>query len=544
MSSVAEITARLVEEGVPLEEAAQLAAQYALRPRDAQAPESRVDGAPSSDLGPDARLTPRGSPEREIDGLTPPTYMQSLENETNRMADGGGVMQMRGDPGYEDQVRIETYQPGMTQDELDFAEARRHGISRFARMGATGEIHPQQEWGYNGSDGVEMWLRHRDDDRREAAERERNAAFGSARASQHSAPGPRDISGMAAAPRRFDTVEESQEYDLRKPIRNEAGDVVGVMPSQRDIDMYQRGYVPVYSDDGSVSYGIAAGDVRALQQNQGDGVLGGFNAGMRGGVGRLGPRPDLEEAGWELQSAPSPFGDEFGTVPVYRQSDELRESTDAQKQQRSLVRMAGRAGISYEDAMDYRLEQQGSEAEKTAATMEWLRARVQEASQDDKRQRGRRVQMNAMLAGPNAGRNLTNAFSLMNDNGEFGLTQNQQRALQHMLPGGQLAAEVESRQLQSAQDIATSALRGTLGNVLMASGLGGAGGGEAVAFSDQWRSSPQQQERLKQMAGTYSDDSVASRGDMVTLLESEGMSPAQAQTATDWAFDRSWQGWD
>ena len=68
------------------------------------------------------------------------------------------------------------------------------------------------------------------------------------------------------------------------------------------------------------------------------------------------------------------------------------------------------------------------------------------------------------------------------------------------------------------------------------------GGGEAVAFGDQWRSSPQQQDRLKQMADTYSDDSVASRGDMTTLLESEGMSPGQAQMATDWAFDNSWQG--
>jgi hypothetical protein len=476
MSSVAEITARLVEEGVPPEEAAQLAAQYALRQRPAQAPDSRVDGAPSLDLGTDPQLSPQRAPAREIDGLTPPTYLQSLENETNRMAGGGGVMQMRGDPGYEDQVRIETYQPGMSQDELDFAEARREGVSRFARMGATGEIHPQQEWGYNGSDGMAMWLRHRDEDQRDAAERERTGAFRNARASLSSAPGPRDISGIAAPPRSFATVEESQDYDLRKPIRNEAGDVVGVMPSQRDIDMHQRGYVPVYGDDGSVSYGIAAGDVRALQQNQGDGVLGGFNAGMRGGVGRLGPRPDLEEAGWELQSAPSPFGGEFGTVPVYRQSEELREGFDAQKQQRALVRLAGQAGISYEDAMEYMAGMAGDEAEKTAATMQWLRARGQEASQDDKRQRGRRVQMNAMLSGPNAGRNLTNAFDMLGSPGDFGLTQNQQRALQYMLPGGQLAAEVESRQLQSAQEIATSALRGTLGNALMAGGLGGAGG--------------------------------------------------------------------
>ena len=96
--------------------------------------------------------------------------------------------------------------------------------------------------------------------------------------------------------------------------------------------------------------------------------------------------------------------------------------------------------------------------------------------QDKLDARRRRVATNAMLAGPNPGRNMTNAFDMLGNPSEFGLTQNQQRALQYMLPGGQMAAEVESRQLQSAQEIATSALRGTLGNALMAGGLGGAGG--------------------------------------------------------------------
>ena len=509
-------------EPITLEEAASLAVRSQMQ----SSAESRTDGAP----------------EVEIAGLTPKSYSQSVRNETGRMAGGGPVMQMRGDPGYEDQVRIETYRPGMSQDELDFAEDRRHQRSRLTRMGAMGEIHPSQEWGYEGSDGMDNWLRHREADRKKAEEQERKAAFGSANASQYSAPGPRDLSGRAAEPRRFESVEESQAYDLRKPIHNEAGDVVGVMPSQRDIDMFQRGYVPVYNDDGSVSYGIAAGNVSALQQNQGDGVLSGFDATRRGGVGRLGPRPDLEEAGWELQSAPSPFGDEFGTVPVYRPSDEVRARSEANKQQRAMVRMAGKAGVSYDDVLEYMQQQDGDDAEKTAATMAWLRARAQEASQDDQRQRERRVKLNAMLAGPNAGSNLTNAFSLMDDGGEFGLNENQMRALAYMMPGAENRAQVEARNLEAAAQMAQRGFQASLLPALM-QGIPGVPPETPVSFDDSWRTSQSQQTALKQAAGTYPKDNNANRTAFARSLESQGMSAPVAAAAADWAFDNRGTAW-
>ena len=170
-------------------------------------------------------------------------------------------------------------------------------------------------------------------------------------------------------------------------------------------------------------------------------------------------------------------------------------------------------------------------------------ARRTQERRDDKDARRRRVATNAMLAGPDPGRNMTNAFDMMGNPSDFGLTPNQQRALQYMLPGGQLAAEVDANNMRTATEMATAGLRSTL-VPLVASGLqGGAGGGDVVPFSDAWRSSPQQQSRLKQMADTYGDDSVTSRGDMISLLEAEGMTATQAQLATDWAFDNTWQGY-
>jgi hypothetical protein len=479
MSSVAEITARLVEEGVPLEEAAQLAAQYALRPSATQAPESRVDGAPAADIGSDAPLTPQG-------------YTDDLGRATRQARDEGMTFQQPGTAAFETEGDLLQYRPGMSEEDYSAAKANRASELRMIRgsspdPGGYTAFHPQQS-GYLGTaEQQEEWKQFLEENP-EAQERYDPAAYEARMAEQRQAEDEQHAKGLQRkygpqgslmAEEYLASKREERPVDssvFRSPMENAKVD------ERQALERIARGFTQGIDDDLAL-LGFGPGDRPTMES-----IV---------NMARIKLRETSEQSGYR--------GAMGGWSGSQRQSSRLNPDGEEETMAKTFARRTG----DRQDKLDARR---------------------------------RRVATNAMLAGPNPGRNMTNAFDMLGNPSDFGLTQNQQRALQYMLPGGQLAAEVESRQLQSAQEIATSALRGTLGNALMAAGLGGAGGGEAVAFGDQWRSSPQQQDRLKQMADTYSDDSVASRGDMTTLLESEGMSPGQAQMATDWAFDNSWQG--
>ena len=480
MSSVAEITARLVEEGVPLEEAAQLAAQYALRPSATQAPESRVDGAPAADIGSDAPLTPQG-------------YTDDLGRATRQARDEGMTFQQPGTAAFETEGDLLQYRPGMSEEDYSAAKANRASELRMIRgsspdPGGYTAFHPQQS-GYLGTaEQQEEWKQFLEENP-EAQERYDPAAYEARMAEQRQAEDEQHAKGLQRkygpqgslmAEEYLASKREERPVDssvFRSPMENAKVD------ERQALERIARGFTQGIDDRDLALLGFGPEDRPAL-----DSIV---------NMARIKLREISEQSGYR--------GAMGGWSGSQRQSSRLNPDGEEETMAKTFARRTG----DRQDKLDARR---------------------------------RRVATNAMLAGPNPGRNMTNAFDMLGNPSDFGLTQNQQRALQYMLPGGQLAAEGESRQLRSAQDIATSALRGTLGNALMAAGLGGAGGGEAVAFGDQWRSSPQQQDRLKQMADTYSDDSVASRGDMTTLLESEGMSPGQAQMATDWAFDNSWQG--
>jgi hypothetical protein len=480
MSSVAEITARLVEEGVPLEEAAQLAAQYALRPSATQAPESRVDGAPAADIGSDAPLTPQG-------------YTDDLGRATRQARDEGMTFQQPGTAAFETEGDLLQYRPGMSEEDYSAAKANRASELRMIRgsspdPGGYTAFHPQQS-GYLGTaEQQEEWKQFLEENP-EAQERYDPAAYEARMAEQRRVEDEQHAEGLQRkygpqgslmAEEYLASKREERPVDssvFRSPMENAKVD------ERQALERIARGFTQGIDDRDLALLGFGPEDRPAL-----DSIV---------NMARIKLREISEQSGYR--------GAMGGWSGSQRQSSRLNPDGEEETMAKTFARRTG----DRQDKLDARR---------------------------------RRVATNAMLAGPNRGRNMTNAFDMLGNPSDFGLTQNQQRALQYMLPGGKLAAEVDANNMRTATDMATAGLRSTL-VPLLAAGLGGAGGGEAVAFGDQWRSSPQQQDRLKQMAGTYSDDSVASRGDMTTLLESEGMTPGQAQMATDWAFDNTWQGY-
>lgn len=413
MSSVAEITARLVEEGVPLEEAAQLAAQYALRPSATQAPESRVDGAPAADIGSDAPLTPQG-------------YTDDLGRATRQARDEGMTFQQPGTAAFETEGDLLQYRPGMSEEDYAAAKANRASELRMIRgsspdPGGYTAFHPQQS-GYLGTaEQQEEWKQFLEENP-EAQERYDPAAYEARMAEQRQAEDEQHAKGLQRkygpqgslmAEEYLASKREERPVDssvFRSPMENAKVD------ERQALERIARGFTQGIDDRDLALLGFGPGDRPTMES-----IV---------NMARIKLREISEQSGYR------------GAMGGWPGSQDPRRAS--------------------------RLNPDGEEE-----TMAKTFARRTGDRQDKLDARRRRVATNAMLAGPNPGRNMTNAFDMLGNPSDFGLTQNQQRALQYMLPGGQLAAEVESRQLQSAQEIATSALRGTLGNALMAGGLGG-----------------------------------------------------------------------
>jgi hypothetical protein len=144
-------------------------------------------------------------------------------------------------------------------------------------------------------------------------------------------PAPID-GGVAEAPEAFASQEEADEYNTRRRLSADEAAPVTVNPmdapqvgpdgmagSQRDIDMRKRGFVPVYGQDGSVTYKLeapSAGDTNAI-----------------GGAGRWGMRPDLElSTGQAPDGTPRPgryvgvpTDGPLGRQMVYRPTDEYKQ---------------------------------------------------------------------------------------------------------------------------------------------------------------------------------------------------------------------------
>lgn len=535
MDIVARLRAQAAAEGLnPTDE--QLIA--AAREMYSQSPESRTDGAPDTDI--------------QMDGmpLTPESHMAALGRRSAELASGGPSNPNPGELGWDTEEELLDYRgPGTTDEQMRLRAHNRGARANKAHWQSLGMMHPNQEVGFPDTpEGLDQFLGYE----RRQQEEDRIQSFRDAGVSMTQVPLPRAPGASPSTPAEFGSVEESQQYSARRPIYNQDGTVTGYFPSQQDKDMYRRGYVYAMGPDGKWGYRVAGGPAMTYAGSMAPGIATSperWDSDMPGEPGRLGRRPELEAKGWVATPMRGLGGEE---VLVYTQGDELRARGEANDREGRLRRLAQRAGVPYEEAKQMELDaiaarQRDPNADPDAAVQQgqddvflMLRGMGAEARADDEARRRRAVTNNAMLAGANPGRNLTNAFSMMGDPSGYGLTQNQMRALQYMMPGAQNLAEVEARQLDAAAGMATSALQRTLGPLVSAA-AGQAGAPGPVALNDRWRFSEEQRTLLKQAAESYPDASVSSRSQMQADLEAEGMSPGAAQAATDWAFSQ--QNW-
>lgn len=196
------------------------------------------------------------------------------------------------------------------------------------------------------------------------------------------------------------------------------------IPSQEDIDMRARGFAPVHTTDG-VRYMVAGGA---------DGV---------GMPGRLGKRRDLEDAGWAASKVLGPTGEQM----VYRPGADARARYDAQAQARAIDRIARSAGINGDDAL----------AAMTAGGIDNLRAVAKLRKLDDAAERRANWKAQMMLAGADPSKNIVNALGMLSG-------EDRANSLRYMLPGGQLAAQVDAVNAQRAGQMAQQAMTAFLAN--------------------------------------------------------------------------------
>jgi hypothetical protein len=233
------------------------------------------------------------------------------------------------------------------------------------------------------------------------------------------APGPRDPwTGRASAPRPLRTQKEAEAYTARPPAADASPDELrrfqelgpngspyrggDLLPSQEDMDMWERGYVRVMNPvTGESSYRLA--------HTQAD---------SPGTSGRRGTRNDLMQSpidpatGQQLMEADGktpaskyrptsnytapdgtqmPLQTPFGQgVDVYEPTPEFRAMIDKRDADARVERLAARAGVTYDDAQGML---QGGR------TLDDLRRMGNQRRRDEKQSRLDRVSQHARLAG-------------------------------------------------------------------------------------------------------------------------------------------------
>jgi hypothetical protein len=156
-------------------------------------------------------------------------------------------------------------------------------------------------------------------------------------------PGPRKVlgGGKPVVGKQFNKMSEAIDYMTRPPVmdanRHLANPGAAYLESPRDRDMRLRGFFPVFADDGSVSYSVGTGQNALYPKDKG----------IPGGLGRLGPRKDLQETdpsqpGFILDKVDGPTGRNY----IYKQNAAARDQQAAYMTERQLYRMAEAAGMS------------------------------------------------------------------------------------------------------------------------------------------------------------------------------------------------------
>jgi len=208
-------------------------------------------------------------------------------------------------------------------------------------------------------------------------------------------PGPRMVGAgsKVAQGKKFDKMSEAAGYIDRIPVtdanRSMARPDAAYMPSQRDRDMMARGFYPVYAPDGSVSYSVGTGADAQTTDDLG-------RRGIPGGLGRNGPRADLEP-GFDLNPVLGPTGTNY----IYQQNDAAQDLQTAYMDERQRARFADASGVS--------------EADLAKMTPEQQRAAVRSAKREDANSRKDAWRSQMMLAGSNGRKNAVNAYNQLGD---------------------------------------------------------------------------------------------------------------------------------
>jgi len=286
-------------------------------------------------------------------------------------------------------------------------------------------------------------------------------------------PGVRMPDGSMRPVRELPNAQAARAYNDRTPLIPEtqpsAPGRQRYAPSLRDLDMERRGYVPVWNDDGTVSY--------MLSPNTG-------TRGLPGAMGRGGLRADLESptvyadgreytetlpavpvngvVGNPTAVAVPRFVEERVDGPngpqyVYRPSEPTRRINDAYQRERKIYRMAAAAGISPEEYAKRFPDEVGDLTAGGLRGGAGGRMLAEGKRQEDAEARKQAFKSQMMLAGASPRRNLVNAYERL---GDPNITDEQRDALRYMMPGGQLAAQVDSQNMEAAAGLAQRAVAG------------------------------------------------------------------------------------
>jgi hypothetical protein len=261
-------------------------------------------------------------------------------------------------------------------------------------------------------------------------------------------PGPRTLDGSPITrPRQLSTEREARNYNTRPQVTDDnrkgrRSSDAAYMPSPRDLAMEARGFFPVTNPDGSVSYSVGTGYYE--EGNPRTSADADEGRQIPGGLGRLGPRADLEP-GFELKEVRGPNG----TVSVYRQNEESKAKQAAYMAERQIARFADASGLT--------------EAELAAMTPAQRRSAVRGAKRADASDREEAWRAQMMLGGGRPTGGIGGSKATVN--AWLNLPEDQRAsAMRYMLPGGQLSATVDAANATQAGRMAQQAMVAFLQN--------------------------------------------------------------------------------
>jgi hypothetical protein len=341
-----------------------------------------------------------------------------------------------------------------------------------ARIGA--EYESRQVGAFNPAFSNDETLRAgaaymRDQDRREGAfERELDLAYGTTPdpsgppdLTQFNPPAPPIRPGMSrgvVGPRtddgrdpmpapNFQTQDEADAYYTR-PVDPKTGVMT---PSPADQAMMARGFVPVYTPDGGISYSLAAdydgpggiADQMSPAARRQASAYEGPN-GVRIGADNRPIYDPLkgtpQRTAWENVQVNTPFGPRA----VLRLTDEARQAQADRRNRAAADRVAARTGINAKELLD-------PTARGLASSRDY---------ENDRQARRSFLANRNMLAG--GSHNINSGNAAMFNQLAMMSPEEQIRQLQYALPGGELRAQVDARQLDTAARLAQQAVTGAL----------------------------------------------------------------------------------